>query len=38
MTASSYVSAPDVGGEYLVLLVEVNDLYERQSVVDDDGL
>ena len=36
--SSAYVSAPDVGGEYLVLFVEVDDLNQGQSVLDEDRL
>ena len=37
-TSGTHVSTPAVGGEDLVLLVQVEDLDERQSVLDGDGL
>ena len=34
----SYVSAPDVNGENLIFLVDVEDLYERHAVGHADSL
>ena len=36
--ACTYISVPAVGGEHLVLLVEVEDLDERQAVLHVDRL
>jgi hypothetical protein len=35
---SAYIATPDVGREHLILLVEVKDLYEVESVLDLDLL
>ena len=37
-TKTTDITAPDVGGEYLVLLVEVEDLDESDTVADVDRL